>query len=163
MKNEDGKHKIRARVTDDNGIEEIKDIPIDMIERDPDLTPNIDERFIELYMSAIVGKSPVFFAEIPLSLCVPFDIDYRPDKHPVGAEAIQREINRSRTKHSTPMIVYPRGIWFMVCDDYIQLFAALQELPTYVPCFILGEPDNPLINVLKGPLTQEEVNHAIGL
>jgi len=53
----------------------------------PDITPRHDERLTELYMGAISGNVPVYFAAVPLAICVPFDLDYRPDLHAVGAQA----------------------------------------------------------------------------
>ncbi len=48
----------------------------------PDLTPKHDERFSALLQGAVSGDVPVYFAAVPLALCVPFDLDYRPDLHP---------------------------------------------------------------------------------
>ena len=56
---------------------------------DPGLCPGEDERFDRLFEQAMKGMIPVYFAAVPLGLCIPADPDYRPDKHPVGAAAIQ--------------------------------------------------------------------------
>jgi hypothetical protein len=37
----------------------------------PDLTPQTDERFSHLLSQALDGQIPVYFAAIPLALCVP--------------------------------------------------------------------------------------------
>lgn len=40
----------------------------------PGLTPKTDERFSHLLSQALDGRIPVYFAAIPLALCVPFDL-----------------------------------------------------------------------------------------
>jgi len=136
----------------------VKDIHID-----PTLSPKTDEEWMHLAEAATKGRLPVYFAAIPLILCVPFDLDYRPDLHPVGKQAIEQAKLEWKQNNFHNLIVYPRGKWFVVSDDYIQLFAALEGRPDYLPCFILGKPDNDLLRDVQGPIAIEDVPKILGL
>lgn len=127
----------------------------------PDLTPKRDDTFIKLIQGAVKGEVPVYLASVPLGFCVPFDLDYRPDLHPMGAAAI-RSIIRD-PKLSAAMIAYPRGKWFVISDDYIRLFAALRRPVDSIMCWVLGESDNDLVRVLQGPLALVDVPRTLGL
>lgn len=131
-------------------------IPISSIKSIPELTPKRDERFMELANAAISGEVRVYFAAVPVALCVPFDLDYRPDLHPVGAQAISQMTENCRNGHFQRMFVYQRGKWFVVSDDYIVLFASLNGLPDYVPCWVLGKPESELVQDLQGPVVAKE-------
>ena len=137
-------------------------VAVDKIRLDPLLTPKKDETWMTLAGRATNGRLPVYYAQIPFMLCVPFDLDYRPDLHPVGAEAIKRTLKAAQEGKFSYMIVYPRGKWFVVSDDYIFLFAALVGRPEYVPCWVLGKPENDLIKDVQGPLEVEEVKKIMG-
>ncbi len=100
----------------------------------PDLTPKHDERFSALLDGALSGDVPVYFAAVPLALCVPFDLDYRPEMHPVGAMAIRQMTEEGRNGQFQNMFFCQRGKRFVVSDDYIVLFATLNGLPDYMPC-----------------------------
>lgn len=128
----------------------------------PDLTPKTDERFSHLLSQALDGQIPVYFAAIPLALCVPFDLDYRPDLHSVGAEAIKQAASDARQGKPRKMFAYQHGYWFVVPDDYIPYFAALTGLPDYVPCFILGQPEHDLIRDLQGPIDPISFRQLLG-
>src|ERR1017187_1089710 len=84
-----------------------------------DLTPKHDERFSALLEGAVSGDVPVYFAAVPLAICVPFDLDYRPDLHPVGEQAISQMFDASSKGQFQNLFVYQRGKWFVVSDDYI--------------------------------------------
>ena len=99
-----------------------------------ELTPKHDERFSALLEGAVSGEVPVYFAAVPLALCVPFDLDYRPDLHQVRAMAITEMTEDWSKGQFQNLVVYQRGKWFVVSDDYITLFAALTGLPDYIPC-----------------------------
>jgi hypothetical protein len=119
---------------------------------DSKLAPKRDQKFVELLQRAIRGEVPVYFAQIPLLLHVPFDLDHRPDLHPITASAVRQIADQIR-KHQTPsLFVYPRGKWFVVADDYLPLFAAIEERLQYVPCWVLGEIENPLAEKIQGPI-----------
>lgn len=64
-------------------------VPTDKLRTIPNLVPKRDDTFVRLVVEAVGGKVPVYLAAVPLASCVPFDLDYRPDLHPVGAAAIQ--------------------------------------------------------------------------
>ena len=123
----------------------------------PTLTPQRDETFMQSPESALRGELPVYYAAVPLSACVPFDLDYRPDLHPAGAAAIEKATAACPSGKFEKLIVYQRGAWFIVSDDYIHVFAALQGLPDYVACKVLGKPEGNLVQGVQGPLAVEGV------
>ena len=129
----------------------------------PDLTPKHDEQFSALLQGAVSGDVPVYFAAVPLALCVPFDLDYRPDLHPVGAQAISQMTEEWSNGQFQEMFVYQRGKWFVVSDNYIVLFAALPGLPDYVPCWVLGKPEGDLVRDVQGPVAPKDVAQLLGL
>jgi hypothetical protein len=123
----------------------------------PNLTPKHDERFSELLKGAVSGDVAVYFAAVPLAICVPFDLDYQPELHPVGEQAITQMVDACNNGQFQKLIVYQRGKWFVVSDDYIGLFAALRGKPDYLPCWVLGKPDNALVLDVQGPISSEDV------
>ncbi len=129
----------------------------------PDLTPKHDEQLSTPLMRALSGEVPIYFAAVPLALCIPFDVDYRPDRHPVGAVAIDQTAEAWRKGQFQNLVVYQRGVWFIVSDDYIPLFAALGGLPDYVPCWILGKPESELLRDVQGPVAVRDVPRLLGL
>jgi hypothetical protein len=128
----------------------------------PDLTPKHDERFSELLQGAVSGDVPVYFAAVPLAICVPFDPDYRPDLHPVGEQAISQMIEACRRGQFQKLSVYQRGKCFVVSDDYIPLFAALRGQPDYVPCWVLGKPDSGFVRDVQGPIAPGDIPKLLG-
>ena len=128
----------------------------------PGLTPRRDETFMRLLEEAAAGRAEVYFAAVPLGLCVPFDLDYRPDRHPVGQSAILNAFEQASAGSFPKMIAYQRGAWFVISDDYIPLFAALAGLPNYVPCWILGKPDSDLVKDVQGPIDPASVKALFG-
>jgi len=76
----------------------------------PGLTPKFDPTLDGLMDSAIKGAVPVYFAAVPLALCLPFDVEYRADLHQVGAAAIDRAFQQACAGNFKRMLVYPRGI-----------------------------------------------------
>lgn len=129
----------------------------------PQLTPKRDARFVSLLQEAASGGVPIYYAAIPLAICVPFDIDYRPDLHSVGAQAIRHTVEEWKHGRFQKLFTYQRGKWFVVSDDYVPLFAALAGLPDYVPCWVLGKPDNDLVRDVQGPLSSEGVAELLGI
>lgn len=130
---------------------------------DPSLQPKHDPEWMRLVSAALKGELPVYFAAVPLILCVPFDLDYRPDLHPVGKQAIHQFVEAARMRESNSLIVYPRGKWFVISDHYIDLFAALEGRPDFLPCFILGKPNNDMIHDLQGPVAVQDLPRFFGL
>jgi len=129
----------------------------------PELSPKPDERFSTLLSEAVSGEMQVFYAAVPLALCVPFDLDYRPDLHPVGAMAIKQTAEEWSSGRFQNMFVYQRGKWFVVSDDYVVLFAALSGLPDYLPCWVLGKPEGDLVRDVQGPIAANDVARLLGL
>ena len=138
-------------------------IAIKDLKSDPSLTPAMDGKFQDLMIECIQGRTPVFYATVPLCQCVPFDTDYRPDLHPVGKQAIEQTMDQWRKGNFKPLIAYQRGRWFVVSDDYIALFAALNGRPDYVPCWIMGKPDCEGPTDIQGPIALAEVKKVLGL
>ena len=146
-----------------NNSNDIRRVPLKELQPHPELTPKRDETFMQLAEKAVKGEVPVYFAAIPLRHCVPFDVDYRPDRHPVGKQALQSTAQEGAKGNFTNMIVYPRGAWFVVADDYIPLFAALLGNPDDVPCWVLGKPDDDYARQVQGPIDAEGVREIFGI
>jgi hypothetical protein len=138
-------------------------IKLGAIQNLPGLTPLRDQRLMELLAGAVAGKVPLYFAAVPLGLCVPFDLDYRPDRHPVGEAAIREACEQANAGAFPKMFAYQRGAWFIISDDYIPLFAAVAGLPDYVPCWVLGKPDSELVKDVQGPIDPASVKNLLGL
>ena len=130
---------------------------------DPSLQPKSDPAWLRLAEGALKGQVAVYFAAVPLILCVPFDLDYRPDLHPVGQQAIRAFIEMAQRQKYQNLIVYPRGKWFVISDHYIELFAALEVKPELLPCFIMGKPENEMIQDLRGPIDPKNIRKVFGL
>ena len=130
---------------------------------DPSLQPKSDPEWLRLAEGALKGQVPVYFAAVPLILCVPFDLDYRPDLHPVGQQAIRAFIEMAQRRKFQNLIVYPRGKWFVISDHYIELFAALEGKPDLLPCFIMGKPENEMVQDLQGPIDPKDIRKVFGL
>ena len=133
------------------------------IQIDPTLSPAHDLEFLRRLEAVLKGSEPVFFAAVPTSLCLPFDPDYRPDLHPVGVAAIAEAATNACSGHHQKLVTYQRGYWFVIADDYIPYFAALHGLPDYLPCFILGQPDHPLLKDIQGPIDRDSFRDYVGL
>jgi hypothetical protein len=146
----------RIGVVADEPKGRMKRVPVSELRIDPQMAPKRDERFVELLRAAVKGETPVYFAQIPLLLCVPFDLDYRPDLHPVTASAIRQIAEQVRKRHSPALFVYPRGKWFIIADDYLPFFAAVEERLEYVPCWVFGAIENPLVEKIQGPINPKE-------
>jgi hypothetical protein len=149
------------RIVPDEPKRRIKRVPVSELGIDPQMAPKRDERFVEVLKRAIQGETPVYFAQIPLILCIPFDLDYRPDLHPVTASAIQQIAAHVRRRQTPALFVYPRGKWFVIADDYLPLFAAIEERVEYVPCWVLGAIENPMVEKIRGPISPREFRTAI--
>ena len=131
-------------------------VPVSELRIDPQMAPKRDGRFVEFLKAAVKGERPVYFAQIPLILCVPFDLDYRPDLHPVTASAIHQRAVQVRKRLSPALFVYPRGKWFVVADDCLPFFAAVEERREYIPCWVLGALENPLPEKIQGLIDPTE-------
>jgi hypothetical protein len=140
----------------------VRSVPTKDLQCHPELMPKRDDTFMQLAERALKGELPVYFAAVPLAQCVPFDLDYRPDRHPVGRQAIQSTAQEGARSNFTKMIVYPRGAWFVVADDYIPLFAALLGHPDYVPCWVLGKPEADYAVDIQGPIDTQGVRSILG-
>jgi hypothetical protein len=138
-------------------------MPLSEIHTIPELTPKRDQRLSELMEGALQGKVRVYFAAVPLALCVPFDLDYRPDQHPIGASAIRETSEQWGKGQFQNLLTYQRGAWFVIADDYIPLFSALSGMPDYVPCWVLGEPDSDYVKDVQGPLALGDVPGIFGM
>ena len=126
-----------------------------------EFNPAMDERWSQLSLRCSSGEVPVYHALIPLGLLVPFDIDYRVDQHPVGQAMIQEANERAQQGKFIRPIVYQRGYWFVVSDDYPALYSSVAGMPDFVPCFVMGEIDHPLI-LDTHPIAQDDVPKLFG-
>lgn len=150
-------------MSDESNRRRVVRVPVEKLGVIPGLVPKRDDTFVRLLTEAVGGRVPVYLASVPLILCVPFDVDYRPDLHPVGAAAIRAIMKEAKLGRAAAMIAYPRGMWFVIADDYIRLLAALRNRADYVMCWILGKPDNDRIRDVQGPVELEDVPRALGL
>ena len=123
----------------------------------------MDERLMTLMDQVLAGSLRMYYGEVPIGQLVPYDLDYRPDLHPITKEVIESFIEEWKRGHLQKMIVYQRGTWFVVSDDYITLFAVLRGRPDYVPCWILGKPEHAQVKNVQGPIAQADVNKVLGL
>ena len=161
--NDDGEGtRIPVRIATDYGSETIKYIDPDSIKVNPTLRPNYDNRFTEYYGEAIEGKIPVYYANVPVPLLIPFDPDYRPDKHPIGMKSIEAMQKRWEQQNFNAIYAYQRGFWFVVSDDYISLFAAMMHNYETVVCLVMGELNHPQVTEFQ-LIPKGEVRSAFGL
>jgi len=134
-----------------------------------DFSPQIDETFIELVKKALKGEIPVYYAAVPLAICVPFDLEYDPNDIPIAElrEAINNLINHyvrdGKNNKFHHMIVYPKGRWFIVSDHYPEFFAAVENNPSYVPCGIMGDFNSDFVEIIEGPLDLDYVKKMFGV
>ncbi len=112
---------------------------------------------MELLEKAVRGEVFVYYAGVPLCLCVPFDQDFRPDLTETGKKVLPAVLEEGRNNRLHPMWVYQRGWWFVVSDDYLVLWAATYGMPDLVPCMVLGKPDHPLLKTVQGPIDTDAV------
>lgn len=134
-----------------NQKKQFKRVPVSDLKVDLRLAPKRDQKFVELLQRAIRGEVPVYFAQVPLLLCVPFDLDHRSDLNTVTASAVRQIAGQIRRHQMPNLFVYPRGKWFVVADDYLPFFAAIEERLD-VPCWVLGAIENPLVEKIQGPI-----------
>jgi hypothetical protein len=128
----------------------------------PGLQPLKDEVFLYLLKEAISGKLSVYFAAVPLELIEPFDKKYNPSLHPVGMAAIQQVMTDWENGHFANSWVYPKDGNFILSDDYIIYFAALEGQPDYIPCLILGDPHQDGVKDIQGPLSLGFIKKQLG-
>jgi hypothetical protein len=123
----------------------------------PGLQPLKDEVFLYLLEQALSGKLFVYFAAVPFNLIEPFDKEYNPKLHPIGAAAIKTTMDLWLNNQFTNCWVYPKNNKFILSDDYIPYFAAIEGQPDYLPCFVLGDPNIEGVVDIKGPLTVDSI------
>lgn len=145
-----------------SAIQGVVEVPVDAIHDDPNLVPLLDESFIDRCAQAMHGGLAVYCGVVPIGRIVPFDVDYRPDKHPIGSKAIDAFASEWKHGNVSRIVVYPRGPWLVASDDYVKLLAALRAGADYVPCWILGRPDVEGIEELQGPLTPADAARIFG-
>lgn len=154
--------RIPVRIATNDGSEVFRYVDPDSIKVDPTLRPNYDERFTEYYSDALESRIPVYYASVPIHLLVPFDLDYRPDKHPIGMKFIEALQNRWQQGNFNAIYAYQRGFWFVVSDDYISLFAAMMNNYETVVCMVMGELNHPQVTEFQ-LIPKGEVRSAFGL
>jgi len=135
-------------------------VRVDSLRSDPATAPKNDETLLELIQDACKGDVPVYLAILPLPRCVPFDTDYSPDIHPSIAALTEARAKQLDEKPPS-MLVYPRGLSFVVSDDYPSLFAYMRSDWSYVAAVVLGKPEGEGVEIVRGPLSTEEAKTAI--
>ena len=126
-----------------------------------DYQPKKDDILIYLWEQALAGKTPVYFAAIPLQMIEPFDKEYDPRKLPIGKKAIEAIMENWRNNKFQYAWVYPRDDKFILSDDYMAYYAALTGQPDFVPCLVLGKPENDAVKDVQGPIVHEEIRRLI--
>jgi hypothetical protein len=139
-----------------------KTIKIKDIKTLPGLQPRKDEVFLYLLEEALLEKIQVYYAAVPLGLIKPFDETYDPRLHPIGAEAIKQTIELWTNGKFSYCWVYPKADKFILSDDYIVYFAAIEGQPDYLPCFILGNPHFEGVENIQGPISIETLKGYLG-
>ena len=135
-------------------------VRVDSLKSDPATAPKSDETLLRLIHEAVEGKVPVYVAIVPLVRCRQFDLDYGPERHPDIAALTQATAKQLDEKPPS-ILVYPRGQWFVVSDDYPTLFAYQRSEWTYVAAIVLGRPEGEGVEIVRGPLSAEEAKAAI--
>lgn len=128
------------------------------------LKVKMDETFLELFDSAIMGKVPIYFAQVPFRLIRPFDESFLPQRrHPDGERGIQVIVELIKQGNGPAVWVYPKDGMFILSDDYISYEASSVAHAESVPCFVMGEAAAPGVEMIKGPLSREEILAALGV
>lgn len=128
----------------------------------PGLQPLEDKVFQYLFGQAMTGDLQVFWAAIPMGLIIPFDKEYNPSLHPVGAAAIEEVTKEWQKGQFRYCWVYPQNKKFVLSDDYIIYFAALNGKPDYLPCFVMGDPHEDGVVDIQGPMSPESLREYAG-
>jgi len=137
-------------------------VPTDEIDILPGLVPRHDQEFDYLLQRALGGLVPVYFAAVPRTLIRPFDTEYDPAKHPVGAMAIEQTTAEWRAGTFHHVWVYPSGDAYVLSDDYIPWAAATRGQPDFLPCWVLGYPSVPGAVDVQGPIAPSGVRKLLG-
>ncbi|HRK21526.1 MAG TPA: hypothetical protein PLX06_06950 [Fimbriimonadaceae bacterium] len=126
-----------------------KIVEIESLTVDPDLVPPTDERFQELLEECIAGTCPMYWAWIPTRFLIPSFPTFRPETKPTLISVIEALRIDIRNRRVSTIYTYSIGQWFVVSDDYPQMYAAMLENIPEVPSYILGEPINPRTRDLR--------------
>jgi hypothetical protein len=137
-------------------------VSVDEIDALLGLRPLRDDILGYLLQRALDGLVPVYFAAVPRTLIRPFDPEYDPAKHPVGAAAIEQTMAEWRAGRFPHVWVYPSRDEYVLSDDYIPWAAALRGRPDFLPCWVLGYPSVPGTVDTHGPVEQQRVRSLIG-
>ena len=156
-----GGTRLPVEIKGEDGSVTIKYIDRDSIKVDPAMRPNYDERFTRHYEQALLGEIPTYFAEVPTKLLVPFDVDFRPDKHPMGIKTMEAMAKRWQKGDFSAIYAYQRGFWFVVSDDYNAMFTAILNNYGTVVCLVMGELNHPMVTKFQR-IPPDEVSQAFG-
>lgn len=137
-------------------------VSVDEIDALLGLRPLPDPILGYLLQRALSGLVSVYFAAVPRTLIRPFDTEYDPAKHPVGAAAIERTMAEWQAGSFPHVWVYPSGHAYVLSDDYIPWAAALRGQPDFVPCWVLGYPSVPGTVDIQGPVDPQRVRTLLG-
>lgn len=114
--------------------------------------PPHDNIFNALFGLAMEGKIGVYFGAVPLRLIRPFSDDFKFAMIPNGPQIIASIIDEATRGIFAHLWVYEQGDYFVMSDDYPYYEACVQGQPDCVPCWILGRPENPLVEQVQGPV-----------
>jgi hypothetical protein len=104
----------------------IRSIPIASINGKSEFTPPEDTSLSQLLTSSSLGKVEVFKAWVDTALVRPCAPGFNPFKHPPGSDLLEQCVSRMRDDGVPAIWVYPSHGKFVMSDDYLVYYAALQ-------------------------------------
>jgi hypothetical protein len=137
-------------------------VSVDEIDALLGLRPLRDDILGYLLQRALDGQVPVYFAAVLRTLIRPFDAEYDPAKHPVGAAAIEQAMAEWQAGMFPHVWVYPSEDAYVLSDDYIPWAAATRGQPDFLPCWVLGYPSVPGTVDIQGPVDPLKVRQLLG-
>ena len=159
MQSQSDESRRRSKDESDNRIMTVN---VSEIHEMPGLTPPKDPVLTYLFSKAAEGHLPVYFAAIFLSLVRPFSTEYDPRRHPIGRQAVDAMKRDWLAGNFSKLWVYPDGSTYVMSDDYITFYAAQEDQPDFLPCFILGGTEDSRIKDLQGPIQVSDVRKSLG-
>ena len=151
-----------------------RNVKVSDLKVNEEFAPKPDPVFNHLLFEAVKGRTPVHFAVIAFKCLKRFDATHRPELTVSGKHFIAQIVEAWPEGQPWPMWVYPSGDKFIASDDYFTFAACEQERQDFVPCYVLGTPDQERVEqvsenpqgrgrrTLTGHRHEEGVQRALG-